>query len=234
MFSCIIVFSVLFGLSMGQFPPTRRVFGRFGGNPYLHNSYHRPPINPVGGQNGGMFGSNGMGGGMGGGMGPQGGVQGLGGNMFGPPNGPPSGRGGICPMLQGVDDMQSFKTSCFTLMQTAPQDAECTPGPWGRQCPSGSQCCPQAAVDGSCQLKCSTPIASPIKVGSCPTGFYDKPDPGLGWISGMCFYAKSKGLAWEPECRFDGDCSGTQKCCSPDLNLENIFGTCIRKCTEIE
>ena len=42
-------------------------------------------------------------------------------------------------------------------------------------------------------MKCSAPIVSPMKVGSCPSGFYDKPAPGMGWISGMCFYAKSIG-----------------------------------------
>jgi len=225
------------GLCLGQFGPrpfARPGFGRFGNpNVNLHNSYHRPANNPTSGQNGGMYGSpNSMGGGMGSsGMNP----QGLGANMFGGGPGGPGGRmpkGGVCPMLQGVSDMQAFKTSCMMLMQTASQDAECTPGPWGKQCPSGSKCCPQA-VDGVCQLKCSAPIVSPMKVGSCPSGFYDKPAPGMGWISGMCFYAKSIGEAWEPECRFDGDCAGTQKCCSPAIDSNNLFGTCIRKCTDI-
>ena len=37
------------------------------------------------------------------------------------------------------------------------------------------------------------PIENPMKVGTCPNGFYDKPAPGMGWISGMCFYGKSIG-----------------------------------------
>ena len=44
-------------------------------------------------------------------MGPQG--PAFGANMFGS-RGP---KGGVCPMLQGVTDMQAFKTSCFNLMQ---------------------------------------------------------------------------------------------------------------------
>ena len=79
------------------------------------------------GQNGGMFGgSNSMGGAMGagGGMGGAGGGMGgmglgAGANMFG--NGPMP-RGGVCPMLKGVTDMQAFKTSCLTLMQVSADD----------------------------------------------------------------------------------------------------------------
>merc|ERR1712136_543786 len=242
MATSIVVFTALFGLAVGQFGPhpfARPGFGRFG-NPNLHNSFHRYPNtgnNAASGQNGGMFGGgNSVGGGRGvGGMGAggMGGGMGMGANMFG--NGPMP-RGGVCPMLQGVSDMQAFKTSCMTLMQTSPQDVECTPGPWGKQCPGGTKCCPQA-VDGQCQLKCSAPIESLMRVGSCPTGFYDKPAPGMGWIGGMCFYAKSigkrQGQAWDPECRFDGDCPGSQKCCSPEINPDNLFATCVRKCTDI-
>ena len=110
------------GLCLGQFGPrpfARPGFGRFGNpNVNLHNSYHRPANNPTSGQNGGMYGSpNSMGGGMGSsGMNP----QGLGANMFGGGPGGPGGRmpkGGVCPMLQGVSDMQAFKTSCMMLMQ---------------------------------------------------------------------------------------------------------------------
>ena len=61
--------------------------------------------------NGNMFG--GMGGGSGG-MGGGNGGMGVNANMFG--NGPVP-RGGVCPMLQGVTDMQAFKTSCMMLMQ---------------------------------------------------------------------------------------------------------------------
>ena len=42
-------------------------------------------------------------------------------------------------------------------------------------------------------MKCSAPIKSPMRAGSCPTGFYDKPAPRMGWIGGMCFYAQSLG-----------------------------------------
>jgi len=216
---------------VGQFGPFQRPrpFGPYG-NPNLHNSFHRPrptANNNINGMNNGnMFG--GMGGGSGG-MGGGNGGMGVNANMFG--NGPVP-RGGVCPMLQGVTDMQAFKTSCMMLMQTAPQSAECTPGPWGNQCPSGTKCCPQA-VDGQCQLKCMAPIENPMKVGTCPNGFYDKPAPGMGWISGMCFYGKSIGQAWDPECRFDGDCPGNQKCCSPDVDPQNMFGTCLRKCTDV-
>jgi len=159
-------------------------------------------------------------------MGPQG--PAFGANMFGS-RGP---KGGVCPMLQGVTDMQAFKTSCFNLMQTSSQEAECTPGPWGKQCASGSKCCPQV-VDGACQMKCSAPIKSPMRAGSCPTGSYDKPAPRMGWIGGMCFYAQSLGHVSEPQCRFDGDCPGTRKCCSPDVDPNDLFSTCVRKCTEV-
>jgi len=234
MSSSAVIFTALFGLAVGQFGPppfARPPFGRFG-NPNLHNSYHGFPSNnnnnAMNGQNGGMFGgSNSFGGGMNAG-GPALGA-GAGANMFGEG---PMPRVGVCPMLRGVNDMQAFKTSCLTLMQTSPRSAECTPGPWGTQCPSGTKCCPQV-VDGACQLRCAAPIESPMKVGKCPTGFYDKPNPGMGWIGGMCFYAKSIGQAWEPECRFDGDCPGNQKCCSPDIDPNNMFGTCIRKCTDV-
>jgi len=229
MASLLIIFATLFGSSLAQFGPFGRPpFGRFGNpNVNLHNSMHRfPPVNnPVNGPNGGMFGQSNSAGAAGG-MGAN-----FGANMFGGRG--PAPKGGVCPMLQGVNDMQAFRTSCFNLMQTSPQDAECTPGPWGKQCPSGSKCCPQA-VDGACQLKCSAPIESPMKVGSCPSGFYDKPAPTMGWIGGMCFYAKSIGQAWDPECRFDGDCPGNQKCCSPEIDPDNLFGTCIRKCTGID
>lgn len=232
MASFLIIFSAVIGSSLGQFgrPFLRPGFGRFGNpNVNLHNSIPRfPPVNnPLNGQNGGVFGQSNSARGAAG-MGPQG--PGFGANMFGGRGTMP--KGGVCPMLQGVTDMQAFKTSCFNLMQTSPQDAECTPGPWGKQCPSGSKCCPQA-VDGACQLKCSVSIESPMRSGSCPTGFYDKPAPGMGWIGGMCFYAKSVGQAWDPQCRFDGDCPGTQKCCSPDVDPSNLFSTCVRKCTEI-
>ena len=111
------------GLSLGQFgrPFARPGFGRFGNpNVNLHTSYQNHPsaYNPMSGQNGGRFGSsNSVGGGMGAsGMNP----QGLGANMFGGGPGGPGGRmpkGGVCPMLQGVTDMQAFKTSCMMLMQ---------------------------------------------------------------------------------------------------------------------
>lgn len=233
MASLVVIFASLFGSSLAQFGPPflRPGFGRFGNpnvnpNTNFHNSIYRfpPGNNPMNGQNGGMFGQTNAAGGAG----PMG--SDFGANMFGGRGGLP--KGGMCPMLQGVTDMQAFKMSCFNLMQSSSQNAECTPGPWGKQCPSGSKCCPQN-VDGACQLKCSAPIESPMRTGSCPTGFYDKPEPKMGWIGGMCFYAQSIGQAWQPECRFDGDCPGSQKCCSPDVDPNNLFGTCVRKCTEI-
>ena len=72
---------------------------------------HRfPPVNnPVNGPNGGMFGQSNSAGAAGG-MGAN-----FGANMFGGRG--PAPKGGVCPMLQGVNDMQAFRTSCFNLMQ---------------------------------------------------------------------------------------------------------------------
>jgi len=222
MASLLIILSALFGSSLAQFgrPFLRPAFGRFG-NPNLHNSINRFPMNA---QNS-VFGQSNS---AAGGIGPQ--SPSLGANIFGSRG--PTPQGGVCPMIQGVRDIQAFKTSCFNLMQASSRDVECTPGPWGKQCPSGSKCCPQAS-NGACQLKCSAPIESPMKAGLCPSGFYDKPAPAMRWIGGMCFYAKSIGQAGDPQCRFDGDCPGTQKCCSPEIDPNDLYGTCLRKCTEI-
>ena len=67
------------------------------------------------GQNGGMFGQSNAAGGSGpmGGAGPMG--SDFGANMFGGRGGLP--KGGMCPMLQSVTDMQAFKMSCISLMQ---------------------------------------------------------------------------------------------------------------------
>jgi len=53
------------------------------------------------------------------------------------------------------------------------------------------------------------------------------------WIRGFCRFAVMNGKADPIQCRHDGDCAGSQKCCSPKPNPDNFLEMCKRQCIDV-
>jgi len=60
-----------------------------------------------------------------------------------------------------------------------------------------------------------------------------RPRRPMRWIKGFCRFAIMNGRADPIQCRHDGDCAGTQKCCSPKPNPDNFLEMCNRQCTTV-